>query len=350
MANRVLVFLGSGASKQFGVPLTHELLKGFLGEKVIPQDIRSQSRSLLGKLRRYKINDNLENLLTLVDARVDPSIIWSRVAPYIPEIADLQRIQHLKAHPQDKEIGRLLRDYVFRKCFINDAEQVDKVQTFFLDFLDGIRDYFGLRKDLKGRFPQLPIFTTNFDNAFEQFCRRHQVGLYDGYDYLSSGGVQFNHVFYDDKIYAERFKIYKLHGTVRYVRNADDIYDEITTLPSSGDITINGRPAFPDLVYSGSYQYSSNSPQLELLYLMKEKLRISNQIIVVGYSFNDPHVITIFREILSRTETKLILCDLNADNIIRTKFGKFINKCIGIPVPSEQLNPLRDFNQHHVPR
>jgi hypothetical protein len=344
------VFLGSGTSKQFGVPLTHGLLNGFLKAKPIPQNIRSQSRALLRKLRRYRIDDNLENLLTLVDARVDPNIIRSRVGPYIPEIADLKRIRHLKAHPQDKEIGSLLRDYVFRKCFVNEPEQIDKVQIFFLCFLDGIRDYFGLPRELGKRFPKLPIFTTNFDNAFEQFCRRHKVGLYDGYDYLASGGLQFNHILYDGKTYLDRFKIYKLHGTVRYVRSSDDIYDELTTLPSSGGITINGRPAFPDLVYSGSYQYSSNSPQLELLYMMKEKLRISNRIIVVGYSFNDPHVLTIFREILSSTENSLILCDPKAVSIISTKFGKLSGKCIAIPIPCEQLQPLRDFAKYNVPR
>jgi hypothetical protein len=301
----------------------------------------------------FGIDPTMENLLTLIDARVNPRIIKEKAGAFVPEIGDLAKWRALTPRLADGEVSKAIRSYVFRQCFICDSGQIDKAQQFFVKLLNGIRTYFQLKGELPGRyrkFPKIPIFTTNFDNGFEQFCRREVVGYCDGYDHTAWGGMRFNHVSYGDESYQTSFKLYKLHGTVRYVRNADGNLDEITRLPADGSITANGRPASPDLVYAGSYQYTSNSPQLELLYLMKEKLMLTNRIIVVGYSFNDPHILTVFRDVLSARDTKLVICSPHSNRIISSKFREYRGNCIPIRIDAEHLNPLTNCRRSGVPR
>ena len=345
--------MGSGASKAFDVPLARALLTGFLRDSSIDRDVRTRLASFTQELNRFKIDPTLENILTLVDARVNPSIIKEKAGAFVPEIGDLVKWRALAPQKRDEDVSKAFRNYIFRKCFVYDAPQVNKAQDFFNGLFSGIKNYFRLDEELKGAgqgFPRVPIFTTNFDNGFEQFCRREVVDFFDGYDHQGWGGMLFNHTLYGTDGYKTHFKIYKLHGTVRYVRNTDGNLDEITSLPSDGSITSNGRSAFPVLVYAESYQYTSNSPQLELMYLMKEQLMISNRVVVVGYSFNDPHILTVFREVLSSRDVVLIICDPNAHKIIDKKFREHRSNCIPVPVESSRLNPVRDFRRNGVPR
>ncbi len=280
-------------------------------------------------------------------------IIKEKAGAFVPEIGDFAKWRALVPQANDEEVSKAIRNYVFKKCFVYDAEQIDKAQEFFLRLLRGIRIYFRLEEELQGhyqRFPKVPIFTTNFDNGFEQFCRREVVDFFDGYDHQGWGGMIFNHTLYGADEYKTHFKVYKLHGTVRYVRNTDGYLDEITSLPADGSITANGRPAFPDLVYAESYQYTSNSPQLELMYLMKEQLMVSNRVIVVGYSFNDPHILTVFKDVLSSRDVTLVICSPHANRIIADKFRGHRSNCIPVRVESRRLDPVRDFGRNRVPR
>lgn len=276
----------------------------------------------------------------------------SRMGPFITQIVSQNQVKNLKARIGDHEIADDLRNYVFRRCYVRNLSMIQCIDAFYHRLLVGIRRYFSIPSlRFSPDYPKMHIFTTNFDNCVELFCRRQQVHLYDGYDKTPMGAYRFEHALYLNAINSDALKLYKIHGTVRYVRNLKGEFDELPLLPEDERIIINGEKCAPDLVYSGSYQYTSNSPQLELLYLMKQQLRVSNIILAMGYSFRDPHVLTVFKDALQENRTaKLVICSTNPKTTVCDRLSFARDRCILLRKEISKLNPETDFQHVGVPK
>ena len=294
----------------------------------------------------------MENLLTILDYSSNPSNLRDRIGPIIPLIAQSPSAVNIQPNSEDGVIVKEIRDYVFRKCFIEDSEPIKRIDAFYHSLLSGLASYFESARIGSTPYIRAPIFTTNFDNGVELFASRNGVAIFDGYDRLPAGVYAFNHKLYDTEFNLNSIRLYKIHGTVRFVRNPRGEFDELTLLPETPEIRIHGEICIPELIYSESYQYTSNSPQLELLYCMREELAIADRVVVIGYSFPDPHVRTVFREVLGKRhwQGKLVVCTRNPQSVIDSRFSEIASKCVGVPCDASNLDVSTAFTSNRVPK
>lgn len=352
---KVAVFLGAGVSVQFGVPDAGGLLDGYIESSGTDEAKYSLVTGLIKTMRKCGANVTLENLLMLMDAWSKPDEAVGRIRPFLPLIMRKASIA-LVARQECGEAAKDVRDYVFRRCFINRSESIQDAIVFYDKLLRGLKAYFSIESlrpaDRKYPYPNVPIFTTNFDNGVEIFCRKQRVHISDGYSKAPNGGYVFDQNEYDETLNPNFLRLYKIHGTVKYVKNSAGEFDEINYLLPGNPIIINDEECFPDLIFSESYQYTSNSPQLELLYSMKQQLRFSDRIVVIGYSFNDPHVLTVFREVLQENSgLRLILFSRRRpDLIIKKRFPSMRDRCICIQRDAKLIDIEADLRGMEVPR
>jgi hypothetical protein len=350
---KVVVFLGAGSSKQFGVPDAKGLFKGYLKSCTANKTKSNLTARLIKKMTGWGVDVTLENLLMLLDAYAKPEEAINRIRPFLPLIKTKANIM-LDPKPKCGKIGKDIRNYVFRKCFIYRSKNIEKAVIFYDRILRGLKTYFSIQSlhesDLGYPYPNIPIFTTNFDNSIELFCRTQRVHVTDGYSKMPTGGYIFDYKEYDQSLNPNVLRLYKIHGTVRYVKNPSGEFDEVPYLLPQGSIFINGKECFPDLIFSESYQYTSNSPQLELLYSLKQELRISDRIVVMGYSFGDPHILTVFKEALQENnELRLILFSKHPDLIIKKRLSFVRDRCTCIPRDAELIDIATDLRNSGVP-
>lgn len=352
---KVAVFLGAGASVQFGVPDAKGILRGYVRSCRTNEARYSLVTRLIKRMTECGVNVTLENLLMLMDAWSKPDEAVGRIRPFLPLI---KRKGNITLVPKQEcgEAAKDLRNYVFRKCFIYRFENVQNAVIFHDKLLRGLKAFFSIESlkpgDRNYPYPNVPILTTNFDNSIEIFCRKQRVHITNGYSKAPNGGYVFDHNEYDETLNPNFLRLYKIHGTVKYVKNSSGEFDEINYLLPRGPIIINGEECFPDLIFSESYQYTSNSPQLELLYSMKQQLRFSDRIIVIGYSFNDPHVLTVFREVLqeNRGLHLILFSKRRPDLIIKEKLPSMRDRCICIQKDAKLIDIEADLRSMGVPR
>lgn len=350
---RVAVFLGAGASIQFGVPNAKGLLTGYLHSRAAAGKKASCVNQLIREMKACSVEITLENLLMLIDAYAKPDEVIARIRPFLPLVKARKKIK-LVAKPECGEIAKDIRDYVFRKCFINDVNNIEKSAIFYDRVFRGLKTYFSVRSlrpsDHGYPYPDVQVFTTNFDNSIEHFCRKQKVRLTDGYSRAPVGGYKFNNEEYNQAINPNFLRLYKIHGTVKYMKTPSGEFEEVSYLYPRKPIIINGAECFPDLIFSESYQYTSNSPQLELLYSLKQGLQASDRIVIIGYSFPDPHILTIFKDALAENVAScLVLFSRNPNLIIEKKLGFMSDRCIGIPKDAKSIDPVDDFKKMGVP-
>jgi hypothetical protein len=304
-------------------------------------------------MKSYDVKPSLENMLVLLDANSNPKAAKEKFGPFLPLFGSKAKLDRAKRILGDAELAQSLRSFVFRKCFIFREEQIEKVLTYYESLLKGLKTYFSMPSmSTHAEYPDIQVFTTNFDNSVEIFCREKAIPFYDGYNYTNPlGGYVFDHLLYTSGAGLQALKLFKIHGTVRYAKSPNGIFNELQFLPRSGSIVINGHKCLADLIYSGSYQYSSNSPQLELLYLMKQAFTSSDLIIAIGYSFGDPHIVTVFRDVLRKnSSTRLIICSPDPNSTIKNHLTELDSSCITIAKAAEDLDVVRDFRGNGVPQ
>ncbi len=352
--SNVVVFLGAGASTQFQIPDAKGLLTGYLTSRARTGKKSTCVKKLIKEMKGCRVNITLENLLTLLDAHAKPDEALKRVAPYLP-LVKASGIIALASKSDCDEVAKDIRDYVFRKCYINNTKNIDKAVFFYDRIFRGVKEFFSLKSlqpdDPAYPYPDISIFTTNFDNSIELFCRREKIRMTDGYTRVPSGEYKFDDKEYNKSLNPDFLRLYKMHGTVRYAKNPSGEFDEIPYLYPGKPIIINEAECFPDLIFSESYQYTSNSPQLELLYAMKKELLRSDRIIIIGYSFPDPHILTVFEEALKENDgAYVILFSREPKTTVDEKLNFLKDRCFAIPKDAKLIDPVNDLRKNGVPK
>jgi len=162
------------------------------------------------------------------------------------------------------------------------------------------------------RDPRLKVFTTNYDMCFETAASNLGMAAIDGLSYTRRRRFDAGYFDYD---FVKReadtheyvqgvFQLYKIHGSVGWIRENDEIYE--------------GRPSPANscLIYpaKGKYQQAFIQPYLELLSRFLEYLRKRNSCLIVGgFGFNDDHLSEpIYSAIQSNPGLKIIIADYKA--------------------------------------
>jgi hypothetical protein len=179
----------------------------------------------------------------------------------------------------------------------------------------------------------VPIFTTNYDPAIEEFCNRRYEGyaLQDGFEYDRADRHNYWSRSVFDRFEPETGKrnlaLFKLHGSVDWVRVKasqkirrgqamfdvmdSDAYENILIYPATRKI------ATDDPFYTG-YEYFERCCERATV------------CVAIGYSFRDYDALTRLRGAVSANDDLiLILVDPRAEEVLKT-----------IPIPEERKVPL----------
>ncbi|MGK3128497.1 SIR2 family protein [Pantoea sp. C8B4] len=199
--------------------------------------------------------------------------------------------------------------------FLNQVKTVilNKCRSFLEDGTSDISSYVNLLQKMgrrRVRDPRLKVFTTNYDLTFETAASELGMMVVDGLSYTGIrrfDGKYFNYdVVHRDENEHEFvegvFNLFKLHGSVSWVRKDGQIYENNT--PSA----TNACLIYPA---KGKYQQAFIQPHLELLSRLLDSLRKKNNCLVIsGFGFNDDHLSEpIYSAIKSNPSMRLIVVD-----------------------------------------
>ena len=127
------------------------------------------------------------------------------------------------------------------------------------------------------------IATLNYDNALEYAFDDAFVSYRDGVEYWQNNG----------EIVSDRNELLllKLHGSVNWERDNEH---RLTRL-EPGEVARR-----PDIVFGGHNKMRADGPYLPLLWAWRSALLEADTLLVVGYSFSDPHINSLIEEWLVR--------------------------------------------------
>jgi hypothetical protein len=183
------------------------------------------------------------------------------------------------------------------KTFVNSCKKVilDRCSAFLnVEKLEAHKTFLHRLSRRRVRDPRLKVFTTNYDLCFEQAASalggvvidgfsftppRHYDPRYFGYDIIRRPRASEDQGNYLEGV----FLLYKLHGSVNWVRYANGLIQEKT----------NPSPDEACLIYpaKGKYQQSFLQPHLESISQYLAALREPNTcLIAIGFGFNDDHL------------------------------------------------------------
>ncbi len=163
------------------------------------------------------------------------------------------------------------------------------------------------------RDSRLKVFTTNYDMCFETAASDLGMMIIDGFSYTRKRKFDGQFFNYDvvrrdgdtQTFIAGVIQLYKLHGSVSWVRDDTSIFESSSIDPRNACLIYPAK---------GKYQQAFIQPHLELLSRFLEYLRQPNNCLIIsGFGFNDDHLSEpIFSAIKSNPSLKLIITDFNA--------------------------------------
>ena len=310
----MLLFLGAGASKPFGMPNMKELTN-IAVEELKAQHINPFIIDLIKqRVESLGISSDIEAVLTCIDALSNPQKGIQDAGPFAALLSEYRETDKLtfgqkKAYYQNlsKEIRRIIREH----CFFPPKEKEDELVKIY----DNLVNIFNIET-----LHPLHVYTTNYDLCFERYCEKKRYRLFDNFD--ERGKLNLNGK-------SRNWEINKLHGSSNWVITEDCKPGEIAkteVLVKPGERTLKGEMVEEVMVYPTTEKYFSRDPYFILLYKLKNDLvtgisdRWTKIIVIVGYSFRDNAVNNAFFDALNAPvfrNKNIFLIDPNANFIIK---------------------------------
>jgi predicted transcriptional regulator len=268
-----LFFLGAGASIAAGVNDVRGLVKDFRDRSASNSGPEKTQRieKIIHLLKEWLSNQeeerevDIELVLETIDRleNIDKDIVSQF---FENEIDLVTEFKDNNSHSKE------LKGFIRIKCFVEESEV-----TYFQPLMDFLRDH-----------EALDIFSTNYDNTLEQFCDMKDIRYIDGFDSAGWNPRTFIEL-------KEGLRIYKLHGSVTWWRTEEGDYKSIPVRNYKDVISLSsGKSAVPLILYPGK-KLEYNDPYLDILFELRQQLKVAKHVIVVGYSFKDEHITRIFQ-------------------------------------------------------
>jgi hypothetical protein len=335
-----IMFLGAGASVPFDIPDSRKIV-----DEVQAKIWRHSKRikQIRKRIVDFGLTDDIESVLSILSFWSDPAKTIRESGSFLAEITN-RAISSFVDKSDDSLVALRVKEYIVRRCFVKDPDIINSIVKIYSGFFQGLHQKFSLPECSpkgKSRCPSLDIFTTNYDNVIEEFCRRNGTPTCDGYNEYIKRNYVFDQHTYEKAAY--QIRLYKLHGTVTYARLENNGIDRVSYIPKQGHLTIGGVTAFPDLIYPGIQTCLAREPQLELFYLLKMRLLEAQTCVVIGYSFGDAHIKQIFKDVCTKKQDlKIFLVSPEASQTLNVEKLNG-NQFIAIDRKFEELDTGRDL-------
>lgn len=304
--NKVVFFLGAGASIEAGIPGTYKFIYGIKEEGGI--------EGFLEWLKEENKETELKILKTILDTfqlRIDHPVI------------DVELVLGTLNALNNKEKHDLVYFYDKKSFKFKSEDETKALKILESDLKEFIRRKVVANKEeisyLKPliEFKPIDVFSVNYDTCIEMLCLKHKLTYTDGFE-----------LYWNPELFEKErdIKLFKLHGSIMWYSTD---YGNYVKLPlkmdgKKNDISlITEETAEPFIMYPMGRKLDYLEPVGYLINKLQNSLKSKNTelCIVVGYSFRDDDIKRIFFESAKENENlTIILIDPNA--------GKTFNKIL----------------------
>jgi len=309
----MLLFLGAGASKPFGIPDMNDLTNKIM-EELKPSGKIWIITQIQKKVESFDMKPDIEAILTCIDALSNPKKGIKDAGPFAALITSYSRTDELTLGQKKEyyhDLSTKIRETIKKYCFLPEEEKINNI----------VRIYEDLFRNLSfSQSQKLDVFTTNYDCCFERYCSEKGHPLFDGFK--STGIVQ---KFMGMENPEGNWNICKLHGSSNYFLTNKDELIKTDTVLKPGDRITSGVIAKESMVFPTREKYFSSDPYFSLIKKLRRDLtegirgREYALICIIGYSFRDPVINNAFID-ASKTSIfkskEIFLVDPYANRII----------------------------------
>jgi hypothetical protein len=346
--SKIILFGGAGASQPFGKWLMGEFLDNLI-ETIRDSNVPPKNlHGLLSALISYKGKD-LENILKEINDLVEKGEYLGDTSKinYLHDLLDGENEARKRAailpgsgslptffpSPSSKNYSQLVAKCVMLRTLIertifNHYGVIDKEKV--VDAYDPLINI--LIKEL-GEPTILPIFTTNYDICFEEYCKEKGVVLIDGFSPSPTSGRDFiwgEHNFdrFGPNKTNRNFILFKLHGSVTW-------YDD------QGVVKYLGASLHRDekeriknvIIYPAKNKIALGDPFFTAYDYFQRCLDRTRVAIFIGYSFRDYDTVTKIRSALKyNSKLSVLLFSPDASSIVDRIFPAFRDRTEAIPL------------------
>jgi hypothetical protein len=166
------------------------------------------------------------------------------------------------------------------------------------DYLDPLRTFMENNPDEDFR---LEMFTFNYDTLIEDYFAKHNAAPMRGFS--SGEWVGFEEVDFKD---FGRINLYKLHGSLDWVRLLTDEFKERSKLSEDDHESID-EVHNPFVIFGQGTKTFSIEPFFSLIQQFKRRLSERKYVFVLGYSFFDPYINNLLIEAVRGTSKKIVI-------------------------------------------
>lgn len=326
---KILILLGAGSSVPFGIPDMRKFVDMFK-ESLRNDDEAFSMRELVEwielalndsqRLVGTKIQFDLESLIVVLQdlvATMDKPISAPTFAFMLHLLSQKQKeigtynIENVRATfgKRAEALLNSLRLFIFDLCMKPiEIGQKELTGFSFLDLFYG--PLFILLGNTDLRSPTTKwVFTTNWDLCLKQWLEYASAYVHEFEDGVTLDN-QRKPVLSTSQgwsVSSQKRKVVPLHGSFDLIKKrrvvSGGFYEDIHKV-TAPEIYFKGNTSeiakafmiFP--LEAVGYEQSVRSPYIDMLNLLKEVLRQENLIFVIGFSFRDPTVASIFEEVL----------------------------------------------------
>lgn len=321
--DEVLVLLGAGASVDAGIPHSAEMVrqiedaleKDWKDHKELYNYVRSAIFYADGIRGTYANNVayNIERLVMSLDelARREEHPLYPFVGAWNPRLLQVAGSNFERVAPfRTKILEKLRHEWI-------EIQNYDKASYF--------RGLINFQKELN--YP-LRVFTLNYDLCVERtYQAEYREFPERGFD---KANRFWTHELLEDADPGDKnFYLYKLHGSIDWVRDTDS--GKLTFSDSTSKIKIDDG----QIIFGLTYKLQYVDPFLFLVYQLRRLSLEAKLILVVGYGFADEHINGILRQALRGSPDKRLIAVTwsggpKADDEKERDFETFIKKQLDI--------------------
>jgi len=335
----MLLFLGAGASKSFGLPLMNELTDLVVRE-LDDYPIKNIIQKIEEKVNAVGIEPDIEGILSCIDALSNPEISLKTAGPVAALVKESGGLNNYKFGKNEKyfeDISKKIRAIIRNNCHFPKREYIKKLEKTYNNFLNLF--------SIKPKNP-LNVYTTNYDLCFERYCKKKGYRFYDCFDDDGKFDIEFT------KQNTKSWEIYKLHGSSGWIVTDECSKGEFINsyLPiEHGEQTMTGEMIDDVMIYPTTEKYFSKSPYFELLNnlrndLKRAKIGDRGPCIIIGYSFRDIPINNAFIDAFEHEESKQIAyIDLEGTNNVKNNIPELEHTIFSIDKPFDKNIGYHDF-------
>lgn len=275
-----IFLLGAGASKDAKIPLTNELYNQLIDE-IDNGYTRNTSinRNWSKYLKKFYelTNGNFEHTIAIVK-------YLSILQPQRPAL--YLAINFLTDFEEKLIEGQEITKF-FHECWTFISHQ------FLQERLESKTENLLYLKNLMelAKIRSIPIFTLNYDDVIEKACENSEVDIQLGF----KDNDKFFSNFFEER--EKGINLYKMHGSIHWKYNLlhqGNYYGQIFKERIGMD-SPTARFYEPAIIM-GEEKLETKGHFLEMLFEFRQQLNKSNNLCIVGYSFQDKHINKFLKE------------------------------------------------------